>query len=170
MTLTLPAQVDARRLAVQASHIFGEIPASALSRVSGMYSDVAPASASLRFSMNAARGVVVAGNVKVSFSAECQRCLEPVTIVIDNDFEFEPETEADVQSGVLAQTNDNELWLDVIALLEDEILLASPMIPKHAPGTCRLSEAADATDANVARNPFAPLASLRKVDAEDAPE
>jgi uncharacterized protein len=57
--------------------------------------------------------------------------------------------------GILADAN-----LDVLALLEDEILLSLPIAPKHEEGDCLASESEDKQKGK--RNPFAILENLKR--------
>lgn len=115
---------------------------------------------------------------------QCQRCLQPVDVVLEvaRPIRFvEGEDEAarldeDSEDDVLALTHR----LDLMALLEDELILALPLVPRHErcpePLPVPLREAgpgaesgaakeagADGQTADVGRpNPFAALARLRK--------
>lgn len=111
----------------------------------------------------------------------CQRCLEPVHIelAIDRWFRFAPTAEeaerldADLDDDVLVTSTA----FDLRALVEDELLLALPLVPRHE--TCpvtldpSLREASDADDGSMddpvagdatpgdppKRSPFAELAA-----------
>lgn len=95
----------------------------------------------------------------------CQRCLEPVVepISVDRQFQFvrtEAEAErldAEVDHEILAVTRE----LDVIELLEDELLLALPLVPRHAhcqvPGDRTASDGVERVS-----GAFAALGALRR--------
>lgn len=92
----------------------------------------------------------------------CQRCLQPmaVPLAVDRRIRFvagEAEAErldADSDDDVLAI----EPALDLHALLEDELILALPLVPRHE--HCSMPAGAAARDA--AAHPFAGLAALRR--------
>jgi len=104
----------------------------------------------------------------------CQRCLGPVDEVIsfERDFRF-------VASEALAEVEDEESEEDVLVisksfdlleLVEDELLMATPLVSKHAtcPKPVKL-QAADPEFADVPHekpNPFAVLQQLKKKDAD----
>ena len=104
----------------------------------------------------------------------CQRCLEPVDtpVAFDRPFRF-------VATEALAEVEDEESEEDVLVtskafdllgLLEDELLLACPLVPMHSscPKPVRL-QAADADFAEpVAEkpNPFAVLQQIRNKPGE----
>ena len=97
----------------------------------------------------------------------CQSCLAPMSLTLDVDRWFrlvatEAEAEAedeDSEEDVLARPED----FDVFALVEDELLLALPLVPRH--GGCiaqyQDQEAPDAPEAPPP-HPFAALAALKK--------
>src|SRR5262245_59043246 len=106
----------------------------------------------------AALTVEVSGEVRVT----CQRCLGPlelpvaVTSVLElADSEAEIDAADDERDRVLASKS-----MDVAALVEDEVILALPMIPMHA--SCETAVAREAEDR---RSPFAALAGVQESGA-----
>lgn len=100
---------------------------------------------------------------------QCQRCLQPVreSLAVQRDFRFvrnEAEAEAedaDSDEDVLALTRS----LNLRDLLEDELLLALPLVPRHevCPEPLPQAEPASQEAEEVARpNPFAKLAELKR--------
>lgn len=98
---------------------------------------------------------------------QCQRCLQPVEVPlkIESNFLFvhgedaAAQLDADSDDDVLALTRA----LDLRELIEDELLLALPIVPRHEvcpeplPVPLDPQEAADAKP-----NPFAALAGLKR--------
>ena len=99
----------------------------------------------------------------------CQRCLVPadMEVVVDRAFRF-------VDSEALAEVQDEEAEEDVLALsrefnlrelIEDELLMALPLVPRHE--TCPVAVKLAVTDPDFEAalaektNPFAVLAKLR---------
>ena len=105
---------------------------------------------------------------QVEIDLVCQRCLEPVTtqVQFDREFRFVESEEA-----ALAQDEDSEEDLlvsspqfDLLELVEDELLMALPVSPKHekCPGDLKLSASdADFEATSERPNPFAKLAQLK---------
>jgi uncharacterized protein len=102
-------------------------------------------------------------------SLVCQRCLGPLPtrLAAERDFVFAAdetiaaELDADSEDDVLALTRS----LDLRSLVEDELLLALPLVPRHELCPEPLPMAAgDADDAPEAErpNPFAALAALKR--------
>jgi uncharacterized protein len=91
----------------------------------------------------------------------CQRCLEPVPcdLDVDNLLELVPEGADLSQDELEDDTRDFlpvERELDVVELVEDEILLALPVAPRHE--KCGLPGAANAGERI---NPFAALTGFK---------
>jgi uncharacterized protein len=98
----------------------------------------------------------------------CQRCLGPVrrTLVSDTEIVFADETAADLPEGSEVIGGDPHR-LDFATLVEDELLLALPIIPQHDAGeACALPAGAgdeqDTADTAEMRRPFAGLKDLLK--------
>jgi len=100
---------------------------------------------------------------------QCQRCLKPVreALQVQRSFRFvasEAEAEAEdaeSEEDVLALTRT----LDLRALVEDELLLELPLVPRHevCPEPLPLPPPDPlASQAEVAPNPFAQLAVLKR--------
>lgn len=100
----------------------------------------------------------------------CQRCLQPfeVPLKVDRRIRFvRDETQAETMD---AESEDDVLalprWLDGRELIEDELLLALPLVPRHArcPQALDMSTAADEQSDEAAGerpNPFAVLKALK---------
>jgi len=161
MAQNLPEYVDADRLAALETVLAGEFPTVALRRLAEVFSNVQPVMASVAFARTEENRLVVRGRVDGEVTAVCQRCLQPVTIAIAGEFEHLPEAEE-----MLEATPAGAGTLNLLALVEDEVLLASPMIPKHAAGECPAFSGAGSMPPaeSVAKreNPFDLLATLRQ--------
>lgn len=111
--------------------------------------------------------------VRLDLPVGCQRCLGPVVVALEVDrwFRFvadEATAEAeddDSEEDVLAM----EPRPDLLGLVEDELLMAIPLVPMHEEcpeplAATRGQAAADAHEASVEDrpNPFAALAHLKK--------
>lgn len=106
---------------------------------------------------------------QVSLPLTCQRCLGPVDVVlqVDRAFRFvvsEAQAEAEdeqAEEDVLALSRE----FDLHALIEDELLMELPLVPRHevCPTAVRLAvQDADFEAAEAERpNPFAALAGLK---------
>jgi uncharacterized protein len=98
----------------------------------------------------------------------CQRCLGPLRrqLASESQLVFADEGSAELPEGYEAVGGDPQA-LDLASLVEDELLLALPIIPQHEPGEpCALPSATKAEDepagAGELRRPFAGLKDLLK--------
>ncbi|MES2772127.1 MAG: YceD family protein, partial [Pseudomonadota bacterium] len=104
--------------------------------------------------------------VEANLFLRCQRCLEPLPyplqlnsllelVETENDLTQE-QLEDDSREFIVAQKE-----LDVLALIEDEVILSLPVSPRHE--LCALPQNADVSTTKTAKIlPFATLASLKK--------
>ena len=178
-----PARLDARRFAEASGHLQGECPASEFPRLSadlhaqglldGPASVAWQADGELRGAEQAAAAAVwLHLQAQATVPLTCQRCLGPVAspLVVDRWFRFvatEAQAEAeddDAEEDLLAL----EPRPDLMAVLEDELLMALPLVPMHEVCPQTLPSSAghlpDASDgvAPVRENPFQVLSKLKK--------
>jgi uncharacterized protein len=95
----------------------------------------------------------------------CQRCLQPLPVEVTAQRSFlfvagehqAAELDAECEDDVLALTRS----LDLAELVEDELLLSLPLVPRHA--ACPLHLPADPGEplSEDRPNPFAALAALK---------
>jgi uncharacterized protein len=99
---------------------------------------------------------------------ECQRCLQPVLLALDVDRAFRFAPSEDEAAALDAESEEDVLALsrqfDLQALVEDELLLALPIVPKHeqCPAPLALAPADAVADDVPAAHPFAALAMLKR--------
>jgi uncharacterized protein len=100
--------------------------------------------------------------LKGKCNLRCQRCLEELSYPLDLSVDLQL-----LRAEMLEQDDDEDSvedaieasrHLDVLALIEDEVLLNLPFAPKHPEGTC----ATPIKDLRQKENPFAILATLKK--------
>ncbi len=155
----LPERVDALRLAQGAGKLAGSIPAAALTRLRALGELAGAVPATVSFGFDADGKPVVRGEANAAWDTTCQRCLGRMTIPVTCRFEqpLDEVLEPVGAGGTVAMLN-------LIELIEDELILAAPMIPLHPSGTCRAPGENDETPASAPskRQPFAELARLRK--------
>lgn len=114
---------------------------------------------------------------RISVEAElrliCERCLEPMALSLSGDstlqFVYSDEQAAQVGEAYEPVILDDEGMVSIAELVEDEVLMAVPVVVRH-PEACRepwRESVADTVDpgpdgSGMKDNPFAVLASLRK--------
>lgn len=113
--------------------------------------------------------------VKACPMLECQRCLAPFAWPIDAENRLQMvNTEAGLEDDAVLVEGQPEDFierivgsprLDVLALVEDEIILSLPYVPKHdvCPSVSPLIVQHDESDTDAGRpSPFAVLSQLKK--------
>lgn len=103
-----------------------------------------------------------------SLPLECQRCLRPVIERLDierslrfvSDEAVAAELDAEIEDDVLALTRA----LDLKLLMEDELLLALPIVPRHdaCPEPLPAPQAEPSEPSEAKPNPFAALQVLKR--------
>ena len=162
MSTALPDHVDAERLAAHGGVLSGIISPARAVRASELFRVPNPLVAELRFARDVFGKIVVEGSVRGTIVAVCQRCLEPVESQIVGEIVHEiAPTNAVSDAPASTGAAENAQAFAVLALAEDEFILACPMIPLHPEGACvtpdeRLKNTAGS------RNPFDVLAALRQ--------
>ena len=132
--------VDHRKLANQQGVIEGSFPTQQLQRLGGLLADQAgDVSLRLEFSRGEHDRVEVVGHVETEVALECQSCLQPVATRLSSDLSLIVVT-SESELEQLDQEQDGIIHADrlipLAALVEDELMLTLPMIPRHRDGEC----------------------------------
>jgi uncharacterized protein len=176
-----PRSIDPRHLDVEAfakeeGVLEGQWPLSSLERLAdAAHADAKPGESDLvTWHVEGERRPVRGGLLQTWLHLEaharlslvCQRCLGPVEALVDAQRSFlfvagedaAAQLDADSEDDVLALTRA----LDLRELVEDELLLALPLVPRHevCPHPLPVPSADDVTEERP--NPFAALASLKR--------
>jgi uncharacterized protein len=160
--------LDAVGLARSAAQVEREFPVAAFTRLLDRLAEPAGQVKAMAQFRQAGRWPAARLSVTADVVLTCQRCLGPVrrTLASDAQVVFAEEGAAGLPEGSEAVGGDPHR-LDFAALVEDELLLALPIIPQHDGGeACALpaggGEETDASDTAEMRRPFAGLKDLLK--------
>jgi uncharacterized protein len=169
-----PRHIDLARMAAEAQSLSGRWPLAGMSRLADLHLGaglpeveiVWSAQAELRPVTGAEPQVWLHLQASTELALCCQRCLGPVSTAVDVDRDFlfvEGETlaaelDADSDDDVLAL----QRWMDLIELIEDELLLALPLVPRHDACPQPLPQPVDELEEAADEHPFAGLAALKK--------
>ena len=97
---------------------------------------------------------------------ECQRCLQPVALDLEVSRPLRFVADETTAAALDANSEDDVLVasrnLDLHELVEDELLLALPLVPKHERCPRNLPMATGDVAAEPAPSPFAALAALKR--------
>lgn len=176
-----PLGLDVQAVAKQGAELAGEWPLTELARLhDSAHPDVPPSAADTvewrvrgeqRMMSGAQPQVWLHLQARAAMSVQCQRCLKalPVALAVDRDFRFvagEDEAAAldeQLEEDVLELTRS----LDLRQLVEDELLLALPLVPRHEACPTPLPLLDDEPLADEVRdNPFAALSALKSAGSD----
>lgn len=163
----LPSFLEPRKLADQEAEIKGQTTVARLPRLAEFRdSQDEIVEVALRFGRDEERRQQVKGTVKTHLQLTCQRCLEPVqTAVVANVALVMVYDEEQIKA--LPDHLDPWLVTDekiiLSELLEEELLLALPLVAMHEQCPTVLQESAEPAAAAESKrdNPFAVLAQLK---------
>lgn len=169
MATGLPRRLDVPRLADMQAELEGSLPLADLPRLAALLADPAgTAEVWLRFARDPLGRAVVEGRVRSVLQLTCQRCLAAVAVPVDATLSLMAVSDADAAAAV---PEDHEALLlegretASATLVEDELLLALPSVPRHATeagcGTGPGAQPATVPQ-DERRNPFAALAALKE--------
>ncbi|SEP64734.1 uncharacterized protein SAMN05216600_101200 [Pseudomonas cuatrocienegasensis] len=166
----IPPHVDPRKLADRGATLEGELQLAHLQRLCDPLADNAgTVRAKFVFARDERNAVVIHSELEVDVKMVCQRCLELVALPIQSACDY-----AVVKEGANTQSvpqgydvlEVGEDPLDLLALVEDELLLALPIVPAHDPKDCQqpagLDEPEPSEDEVTRSNPFSVLAQLKR--------
>jgi uncharacterized protein len=182
-----PRRLSVAQFAADAGELDGEWPVSELRRLADSECPPnagAPAEPPRRVrwrAVGSTRAVGGEAQVWLSLTAsatvalQCQRCLQPMdeAVHVDRHFRFVGDEAA---AAALDEEIEDEVLelpraLDLRELVEDEMLLALPLVPRHAQCPAPLPRAfgdvEEVEQAEQAAHPFAALAALRKDGPDD---
>ncbi|TAN52769.1 MAG: hypothetical protein EPN21_03175 [Methylococcaceae bacterium] len=190
MTESVPKFIDPFSLIKQQAKLQGTVPVAALQRLSeSLMTPDGEVAWTLRFRRMGSVAAIT-GNVAATLTLQCQCCLESLTWQVDAPINLGVVSSLD-EANLLEEPYEPLLLTDsaqvcLLDIIEDEVILALPIIPQHAyacraqtsaPGNVRLHPATDARPAKSSaqravpgldeddepggKNPFGVLAALR---------
>ena len=166
-----PTALELVALCRQSAELGGHWPLARMQRLAqafGAASDGAvewSASASLRPVTGGEPEMWLVLTAQADVPLQCQRCLQTMTetLVVDRRFHF---VRSEEQAAELDEASDDDVLalpprLDLMALLEDELILSLPIVPRHDSCPQPLPTSAAEPDEEAAPHPFAALAVLK---------
>ncbi|MEI7465093.1 MAG: DUF177 domain-containing protein [Burkholderiales bacterium] len=171
-----PVSLDIATFARQGGEALGTWPIAALNRLlDEAHADAQPAASEqvewqARGETRSRRGgepqIWLHLTCRTRLALICQRCLQPVDTEVhaQRSFQFVADEalaakiDADSEEDVLALSRT----LNLIELVEDELLLALPLAPRHPACTQPLSPSQEAEPFEERPNPFAVLGDLKR--------
>jgi len=110
---------------------------------------------------------LITGRLETILELECQRCLKAMEWPLKLDFKLLIDASDDIVSHSDEDTiYSDDGYIDIIELIEDELILAIPLVAKHENRACnedwQRTEKQSGTPAR--ENPFAVLQQLKTTD------
>lgn len=165
----MPAQtvIDSLEFARAAQQLRGSVPVSALTRLHDCLSDSAgKVNYVVMGGRDRQRRLVLKVDVSGNLRLQCQRCLGALgyplelssTLLLVRPGEDVSEYAEDPEAPDCIEATGE---LDVVALIEDEILLSLPFAPRHPENTCRSAGGGAGERVTSERSAFSRLAELK---------
>ena len=148
----------------------GEIPVSELDRLRELMHDAEAGetprmlSISFEFVRNEYDIPMMVGRLQTSLSLECQRCLKPLEMPIDLDIRLMVDASDElVRDSSIDTIYSDDGYIDINEVVEDELILAIPLVAMHDDKTCNehWQAAENEAGATARENPFAVLQQLK---------
>ncbi|NIP71652.1 MAG: DNA-binding protein [Gammaproteobacteria bacterium] len=161
--------MDPRRLAREGRQLAGRLPLASMQRLGPyLHGTEGEVEVELAFGIDVVGITYVRGSARARVELVCQRCLEPMAA----------ELEAQFALGVVASEREGEQLpetyeplvagdepIQLAGVIEDELILAMPIIARHRLEECPASERASASvsgpEAGADSHPFAILKKLK---------
>ena len=171
-----PRRLDVAAFAAEEGELAGDAPASAMPRLGS--ATLAPVDGSpradIRWRVTGKRLPLESAGVRPSLlieastevTLECQRCLQPMPMTLRAERRIFFVDGEDAAAALDAESEDDVLALtpalDLRSLVEEELLLALPLVPRHEVCPQPLSFGDDDPEVQQADHPFAALAALKQ--------
>jgi uncharacterized protein len=175
-----PELPDANRLFARNGEINAALPFSRLKRFSDCLSDPeGQVDVVLNFDLDEEGRRRLSGSLDAVATLLCQRCLQPLQVELHSSLKLLfVDSEAEVKQA--SHTDADDVIVDkgespdVLAIIEDELILSLPLAPVHEKDSCNTALNAlrqettaeklgeNSKDENRKQNPFAILATLKQ--------
>ena len=166
----IPPHVDPRKYADREITLQGAIPVAEFKRVCDLLSsDTGVVQVTLAFRRDEQKTALLHVALKTSVQMICQRCLDAASLPLEAECTYAMvwpgADESQLPNGYDALEVDEEP-LALYPLIEDELLLALPIIPMHPVQDCHPVELDSSIVGEEVQesNPFSVLAQLKKRD------
>lgn len=161
----LPLPVDPVKMTQRGERYDAQVPVQCFERLATyLASDAGHVAVTLQGEIDHAGHPVITGTLNTQLQVTCQRCLTPFDLPITTRFAWAPVT-TQAAAKALPTTLDPVMCdeaglLDVHAVVEDELILNLPAIPRHPTDGCDVKIPASQTGTTDTRQPLAQLKSL----------
>ncbi|CAB0149902.1 Large ribosomal RNA subunit accumulation protein YceD [Pseudidiomarina piscicola] len=168
----IPISVDPVKSAGKQLSYSGLVPGTSLNRLQELLVvPCADVDVELEFGVDAQNIKHMRGHAEVKVTVACERCGDPMPVELIADYAYAPvtkrQTATDMPSEYEAIEVDELGEIPVHRIIEDELILAMPVVVKHDERECRIDSKAmqwgKIDDASGEKdNPFAVLQELKR--------
>ncbi len=165
----LPAVIDPLRLAREGARLVGRLPLESMRRLKAACLEArGGVELALQFEQSAQGLGQMRGHIEARLTVRCQRCLEPMGLTLKSEPRAVLLSGEDRQEQLAAGADMIVITkpVSLVELVEDELLLAMPMMPMHPREACPaapfLAPDAAADDATSENRPFSVLGKLKR--------
>lgn len=110
---------------------------------------------------------ILVGQLRANLELECQRCLKALGMPVELDFELMVDAgDVLLRDSSLDSIDSEDGYIDIYAVVEDELMLALPLVAMHEDTACNehWPAAENEPEAGNKDNPFAVLQQLKTTD------
>jgi len=169
MSGRLPEYIDPFRLADAGQALRGSLALARFKRLTPfLNSGEGEVAVELRFGVDEGGQRYLRGHISAELELVCQRCLGPMAQAIETDMRLglvESAAEGDQLPGAYEPLVVEEPPISVADVIEDELILALPLVAMHpreeCPASDRVSEGPSEDSGTDTENPFAVLANMK---------
>jgi uncharacterized protein len=106
------------------------------------------------------------GHLQASLQLECQRCLESMSLPLQQDIALLIDADDDlVRDSGTDTIYSEDGFIDIYSVIEDELILAIPLVALHEDAGCNENwPVATKVEGETRQNPFAILRQLKTTD------
>ncbi len=166
MSKRLPLHIDPLQLAGAGELLSGEVALAAMRRLTpSLHSKEGTLEVTLEFGLDPERIPYLHGQVHGKLILTCQRCMQPMDFTVDLDTSLglvSSPAEADALPGHYESLMVGAEPVVLLDIIEDELLLYLPLVPKHPESQCPASAQEREGKARDTRKPFAVLSDWKK--------
>lgn len=122
---------------------------------------------SFEFSRNELELAMLSGQLETGLALQCQRCLQAIDTPVRLEFRLLIDASDDlVEASGLDSVYSDDGFIDIVEVVEDELILALPLVALHEDESCHQHwQAAEVDSAEaVKENPFSVLKQLKTTD------
>ena len=165
----LPRHIDLERIGREPRAYAGKLPSQSMAKLMGLVDDAAGIEASIQVAWAQDQThAAIRGECGAYVTLICERCLEPMDTRLAGEFEVlavDRAQQADDLPVDQAVVEAPRGQLDVVSLIEDELILGLPVVPRHEDTACDGGQrhfGPEDEPLPQAESPFAALGALRQ--------